>query len=236
MKQSASQKRGAWFWVGVTLLSLSALLWLVSLPEGIGDFVEDHDVANFISGLVVLLCLTAIPIGIGIYGVWSGVEKRDEIVIKGPMVWIMLSIFLALPLGILFIFIGLDLVGLIGWNLADKNLGGGLGLLFVGFFSFLVGLWSIGLTTRVTFNQPPEYITITHGHIPVFLWFLRTKRISREESRSTFISSPSKVYPDGAFSPRVTVVMKSGKRLKLWSCHQHDAETLTQRILEFGQQ
>ena len=68
MKQSTGQKRGLWFWVGVTLLSISALWWLmlISVGDDIGDAV--------LAGVVT----TVVPIGIGIYCVRRG---RKELAI-----------------------------------------------------------------------------------------------------------------------------------------------------------
>ena len=62
MKQSARQKRGPWFWIGVILLSISALWWLLLISVGgdMGDAV--------LTGVVT----TAVPIGIGIYCVRHG--------------------------------------------------------------------------------------------------------------------------------------------------------------------
>ena len=65
MKATTSWKRRAWFWVGVTLLSISALFWLILVlaTEPEVDMGE-----NVIGGVII----TVIPIGIGIYGVMHG--------------------------------------------------------------------------------------------------------------------------------------------------------------------
>jgi len=71
MKQSAIWKRRTWFWVGVTLLSISALWWLiiaVIMAE------EPEDVAATIG---VGLLLSAVPIGIGIYCVVRSRKAQD---------------------------------------------------------------------------------------------------------------------------------------------------------------
>ncbi len=68
--------------------------------------------------------------------------------------------------------------------MADKNLGGGFALIGAGLGLVLVGIWMMGLNTKAIFNQSSGHMTMTRGAIPVFLWFLRTKRISREELRS----------------------------------------------------
>ena len=68
MKDPASRK-STWFWVGVTLISLSALFWLIVIltieSEGAGEVV-----------LFGVIC-TAIPVGIGIYGVVRGRESLE---------------------------------------------------------------------------------------------------------------------------------------------------------------
>jgi len=70
MKQSIGKGRKAWFWVGVTLLALSALIWLFII---IGIVSEPEDAGSAILGGVIF---TALPIGIGIYGVWRGRKPR----------------------------------------------------------------------------------------------------------------------------------------------------------------
>ncbi len=78
MKQPTGQKSSAWFWVGVTLLSLSALWWLIIIlaiadePEAAGDMI--------FTGLI----FTAIPIGIGIYCVRRGRKSPAVEVRRDP--------------------------------------------------------------------------------------------------------------------------------------------------------
>lgn len=128
--------------------------------------------------------------------------------------------------GMPIIWLGLDLAGLrIGWNLADKNLGGGLGLMGAGLFSVLIGIWFVGITTKVTFDQPSGYMTVTLGHIPIFLWFLRTKHISKKEARTITVTG----------YPLVKIVMESGKELRLWTWRFDEVESLSQKIKEFAQ-
>ena len=66
MRQVTGQKRRAWFWVGVGLLSLSALWWLVLILVVIIGHEDAFD--TFLRGVVI----TIIPIGIGIYGIRRG--------------------------------------------------------------------------------------------------------------------------------------------------------------------
>jgi len=59
MKRSTGQRKGAWFWVGVVLLSLSALWWLILILS-----VEDKGDA-VLTGVIT----TVVPVGAGIHGV-----------------------------------------------------------------------------------------------------------------------------------------------------------------------
>ncbi len=152
---------------------------------------------------------TAIPTGIGIYSLRRSRKAQDteaEIVSRVSD--------LAFWFGLLFIVFGIPII-LLGLDLIDKNLGGGLGLIRVGLFAVLVGIWFVGVTTKVTFDQPPGYMTVSRGHIPVFLWFSRTKPISAEEARTVTVAA----YP-------VKITMKSGKELKLWTWRFDEAEPL----------
>ena len=66
MKQSGNQKRGAWFWVGVALLFVSALIWLWFIIMIAG---EPEDIGDMVLGVVIV---TVVPIGIGVYTVLRG--------------------------------------------------------------------------------------------------------------------------------------------------------------------
>ena len=70
MKQTTTRRKGVWFWLGVILLSVSALFWLILISIMI-DNGEDI-------GLYILtgVLLTVVPIGIGIYGVRRGRKTR----------------------------------------------------------------------------------------------------------------------------------------------------------------
>jgi len=216
MKQPTSQKRRAWFWVGVTLLSLSVLFWLMITLTMIYDLGFEG-----VDAFVVGVMFTTIPTGIGIYSLQRSRKAQDtatEIVSRLSE--------LAFWSGLLFIVFGIPII-LLGLDgaLTDKDPGGGLGLIAVGIFAVLIGIWFMEVTTKVTFDQPPGYLTVTLGHIPVFLWFLRKKSISREEARTVTVTG----------HPLVKIVMKSGKELKLWTWRFDEAELLEQRILDFGQ-
>ncbi len=239
MKQSNGQKKRAWFLVSVVLLSISALWWLLTILAVVGVVGEPQDTGwEILSGVtftdaveafVVGVMFTTIPIGIGIYSLRRSRKAQDtpaEIVARLSE-WLFWVGLLFIVFGIPIILIGLDSTGLsLGLDSTDKDLGGGLGLIAVGIFAVLIGIWFMGITTKVTFDQPPGYLTVTLGHIPVFLWFLRKKRISREEARTVTVTG----------HPLVKIVMKSGKELKLWTWRFDEVEPLARRIAEFGKE
>ncbi len=66
MKESTDKRRRAWFWVGVILLSISALWWLLIIAIAVD---EPEEAAETIG---VGLLLSAVPIGVGIYWVRRG--------------------------------------------------------------------------------------------------------------------------------------------------------------------
>lgn len=71
MKQPLDRKERIWFWIGITLLSASALWWLCVIISLAAD-PEGADVV-----ILVHVLLTAIPVGIGIYGIRRG--KRQQV-------------------------------------------------------------------------------------------------------------------------------------------------------------
>lgn len=77
MRETVGRKRGAWFWTGVILLTISALLWLVIILL----IVSKGDGAGALVGVL----FTAIPIGIGIYGIRRG--RKTPTVEKLPSKW-----------------------------------------------------------------------------------------------------------------------------------------------------
>ena len=53
-------------------------------------------------------------------------------------------------------------------------LGGGLTIAF-----FLLGIWLVGMTTKIVSDKDSQYLTITRGKIPMFLPDSRIKRIKK---------------------------------------------------------
>jgi hypothetical protein len=78
-----------------------------------------------------------------------------------------------------------------------------------------VGIWMAGGTTTVTFHRYTESMTVTRGYGPLFLWWLRTKCISRETARTAHVTFRGG-GEDTADDYRVEVETPSGKPLILF--------------------
>jgi hypothetical protein len=63
------RRRSIWTWVGVILLSISALFWLVVIAAKVA---EAQDAGSMI---LAGLFLSIVPIGVGIYCVWHGKRR-----------------------------------------------------------------------------------------------------------------------------------------------------------------
>lgn len=266
MKQSAGKKRSAWSLVGRTLLGLSALWWLFVF-FGIAFAEDAGEIATSIKyGLI----LSAVPIAIGIYCVRRGrkeqapeaqqgpelvaepVQETQQSVVQikdsGSEIALTIPVWARVIAWILLLFgVGLVPAALMGWAgdpsgaNGEKWIPAGFGLFFV-----LLGIWMVGMTTKITFNQPPGYMTVTLGKWPLFLWFLRTKRISKEEARSAFVRSVKRMVSGGDWNMpsssrhtayQVKVVMNSGKEVTLHEDWNPDVSNyLARRISEFSQQ
>ncbi len=279
MKQSAIGKRRAWFWVGVVLLSISALWWLLIVLVIVE---EPEDIASTVG---VGLLFSTLPIAIGIFCVRRGrkahpdqaeqyfeqanryadlgqkEEAREmsavneeilevidtkemkqstkdneaEMVVGNSWFYMLVGSLVLLIGGTTFIV--MPVVGVIGGNVIILVFIPILGLPVVWFGSLLV-FWK----TKVSFDKPPGYITVTRGHISPLLWFLRTKIISKEEARTAHYLTG--VRRSGYFSEvsenkyQVKIVTKSGKEVTLHSGYSepNKVKYLAQRILDFGQQ
>ncbi len=239
-RQSTGRKSSAWFWVGVILLSTSALLWLIliSASEDIGETI--------LAGVI----FTAIPIGIGIYGIRRGrkppavdaqrgpepvaqpvqeTSTGSKIVLRRPVWFYVVGWLVFLLPGAFLVVVSLSFI-ISGELVLFFLFGAGLGLL-------LFGIWFVGWTTRVTLDQAVGYMTVTRGHCPLFLWFLRTKRISKEEARSVSVCSEPDKYFGSVTAYHVMVTMSSGKEVKLYDDWKyHKADYLAKRILDFAQE
>ncbi|MFO8101724.1 MAG: hypothetical protein R6U37_06135 [Dehalococcoidia bacterium] len=69
MKHPASRKRKYWFRAGVFLLFGSALFWVSHI------IAMANNLSAWDEALLSAVVVTAIPAGIGVYGIWYG--KKD---------------------------------------------------------------------------------------------------------------------------------------------------------------
>jgi hypothetical protein len=67
VEQKSEWKKSLWFWVGVGLLSISALWWLLLVFTAVGN--HEVDIGDI---LIIGAITTIIPIALGILGVWRG--------------------------------------------------------------------------------------------------------------------------------------------------------------------
>ena len=190
-ERSMPKRRRIWFWAGVVLLTLSALFWLFLV---IGMATDPQDLADMITGGAVL---TIIPVGIAIYGVlWGGKSRTRETVATGisdispsndlQSVVVIKSRLKIVLVGWVFLLCGgsmlvvtLAVIGNDPGVVRDPGL-----LAFLGGFTafmFLFAARALGSTTKISFL--PGYMVVSRGHIPLFLWFLRTKNVSMDGAR-----------------------------------------------------
>lgn len=117
MKQRPGQKGSAWFWVGVALLSISALWWLVSILANPGDIG---------AALLVGAVTTVIPIGVGIYGIvrgrkpekywaWTAVIFFAMMASIGGAISLVVILGTSLVSGLIILAIALSMAILVGW-------------------------------------------------------------------------------------------------------------------------
>lgn len=241
MKQSPHQRKSGWFWVGITLLAITGALLLLFVPTIVH---EPEEAAYLIGGL---LMLSAIPIAIGVYCMSRGrrqTMEKETLAARAPFAKdAKAEIVIRAPSGFRGTGWFLLVFGMAWFPLAPmvEDQVWGLGFIGGGLFAILLGIWLVGWITKVTFNQPSGYITVSQGAIPVFLWFLRTKRISKGEARSVFVRTfGGTVHTITGASTRtgydVKVVLRSGKEARLHADWNQDAaDHLKRRVLEFGQ-
>lgn len=174
-------------------------------------------------------------------------DTQSEIVIrKARMVFRVLAGLMAL-IGMMFFIAGLVhfIAGLVQ-SLTEVDsaylIGAGI-MAGIGLFVALLGNSLRTMSTKINFNIPPGYITVTLGYYPSFLPSLRTRVISREEAKSVFVYPVEHtVIPlfgnpyTHTSSYRINVVMLSGKEITLHTdARQHIANRLAERILDFVQ-
>ena len=161
-------------------------------------------------------------------------DTQSEIVIrKARMVFRVLAGLMAL-IGMMFFIAGLVqfIAGLVQ-SLTEVD-PAYLIMAGIGLFVALLGIYFMTMSTKINFNIPPGYITVTLGYYPSFLpsLTLRTRVISREEAKSVFVYT---VEHELYNSYRINVVMLSGKEITLHTdVRQHIANHLAKRILGFA--
>ena len=87
--------------------------------------------------------------------------------------------------------------------------------LALGIFIALFGMWLVGTYPwKITFNQSAGYAVVSRTYWPLFLWFLRKKRISREEAQSVFIRQGVRDVSTGSISsPTFATIMDNEVRV-----------------------
>jgi len=230
-----------WFWIGVILLAVGVMALFICLLADL-EGADDWAIA-----LLLFVCPFLIS---GIYCMRRGrkvsaadVQRRSESAVErvretqqrlGLIKDTESKIIIKMPWWFRVIGWGILLVGLLLFiallpaSLAEPNLEGFVAPSF-GLFSILGGIWMVGMTTKVTFHEQLGYMDVSRGNCPLFLWFLRTKRISRDEARSVFVNGH-----------QVRVVARSGKEVKLYDHGEKygpdEAQYLAKRILDFAQE
>ncbi len=103
MQQPTGQKKGVWFWVGVVLLSVSALVWLVLIS------LNEHWGYTVLIGFLT----TVLPIVSGIFGVMRKSLKKH---------WQHILLTTGVVIGFILPIIGCRLLG---WDCSDFHMYGG---------------------------------------------------------------------------------------------------------------
>jgi|AP95_1055475.scaffolds.fasta_scaffold28930_2 hypothetical protein len=98
----------------------------------------------------------------------------------------------------------------------------------------LLGIYLAGTTTTVTFHTYTDSMTVIRGSIPLFMWWRRTKRISRQTARTAFVTSVAATeHSDTLY--QVEVITPSGDALVLFTDNNSDtAEDLAVKIGRWG--
>ena len=89
------------------------------------------------------------------------------------------------------------------------------------------GIWMAGYTTTITFNA--ESMVVTRGYIPLSLWWLRTKCVSRETARTVNVTCHPQITDMTEYW--VEVVTASSRKLTLFKWDSAgEANDLMKRI------
>ena len=101
-------------------------------------------------------------------------------------------------------------------------------------FLALLGTYLAGLTTTVIFHRYTDSMTVTRGHIPLFLfWWKRTKCVSRETARTAIVTAVTSEESDTIY--RVEVITPEGDAfILLMDTNSETADDLALKIREWG--
>ena len=151
---------------------------------------------------------------------WDSQESDPKLVIRKRG---------ALLLGWIILVAALVIISVSVFKLAfgEKEIGAAVLIPFVSSFA-LMGIWLAGLTTTVTFDRYAESMTVTRGYVPIYIWWQRTKSISRDTARTVHVTT--REYAEST-EYRVEVDTESGKTLMLFrDARPDDANDLVARI------
>ena len=99
----------------------------------------------------------------------------------------------------------------------------------------LVGIYLAGSTTTVTFHTYTDSMTVNRGFIPLFMWWRRTKCISRETARTAIVSSVAATELSDTLY-RVEVIIPAGDAFVLFVDNNSETvEDLAIKIRQWGE-
>lgn len=96
----------------------------------------------------------------------------------------------------------------------------------------LAGIWLAGYRSTISFDA--ENMTITRGHIPLFVWWSRYQTVSKESARTAIVTS-HRIFTDMT-EYWVDVETPSGKSLPVFKWESPDeAEYLLDRMKRWSE-
>ena len=98
----------------------------------------------------------------------------------------------------------------------------------------LLGIYLAGTTTTVTFHTYTDSMTVIRGSIPLFMWWRRTKCISRETARTAFVTIVAATeHSDTLY--QVEVITEPGDAFILFVDNNSETvEDLANKIRQWG--
>ena len=157
---------------------------------------------------------------------WDSQDTDPQIVLKKRgALWIGWILLLAAPL----------LLAILLFKIAtgEDELGATVLIALVPVLA-LVGIYLAGATTTVTFHTYTDSMTVIRGFIPPFMWWRRTKCISRETARTAFVTFVAATeHSDTLY--RVSVTTPSGDAFVLFVDNNSESvEDLATKIRRWG--